>query len=144
MAEYKDDADFKRLLIEYLQKAHNKFLYSECFSVRAGAPKGMTPMINRSATNYHVEYMDVTQYWSPRSQQYAGCDALITALANGWEMKEQVVCEEHWYAGMRQTLIYHVELHRNDEKMTMPILHNPYVDYILSGDDIQIVMKKAS
>jgi hypothetical protein len=104
----------------------------------------MTPMINRNTTNYHVEYMDVNQYWSPRSQQYAGGDALITALANGWEMKDQVVCEEYWFAGMRQTRIYHVELHRDGERMIMPVLHNPYVDYVLSGDAVHIVMKEAS
>jgi hypothetical protein len=97
-------------------------------------------MINRSTLNFHVEYLDVTQHWCPLSEKYAGGDALLTAVDEGWNMGSRVICEEHWFAGMRLTRVFHIELHRNGERRIMPVLHNPYVDRMLASDDFQIVV----
>ena len=35
-------------------------------------------------SNYHVQYLDVTKHWDPDSENYAGGDALVTALSRGW------------------------------------------------------------
>lgn len=92
-----------------------------------------------SASNYHVQYMAVTQHWSPGSEKYAGGDALVTALHNGWEMNPVVQQKTHWFGGNRGVLIYHVELTRAEEKMVMPVINNPYVDKVICQPGVQVV-----
>lgn len=101
-------------------------------------------MINRNTTNFHVEYMAVTKHWSPSSEKFAGADALITALDKGWEMEDEVICEDVWFAGMRQTRVYHVILQRDEERIEMPVLHNPYINRMLSSDAVHIKFKNDS
>jgi hypothetical protein len=97
-------------------------------------------MLNASSSNFHVEYMDVTQHWSPESERYAGGDCLMTALHNGWEMSPTVRVEQKWYAGMRHVTIYHVELRREGKTMVMPIINNPYVTRQFSQmDEVEVV-----
>jgi hypothetical protein len=40
---------------------------------------------------------------------------------------------------MRQTNIYYVDLVRGDERMTMPVTHNPYVDRMLNMGEIHMI-----
>lgn len=100
-----------------------------------------TEMIHHT-TNFHTEYMDVTQHWSPRSEKYAGGDALLTMLTRGWKMRRRVQVEEKWYAGMRSVTVYHLQLDREGETMKMPVVHNPYVNRLLSGDEVEMVPMK--
>ncbi|MDL1900149.1 hypothetical protein FBR02_05200 [Anaerolineae bacterium CFX9] len=78
-------------------------------------------------TDLHVEYPDMTRHWNPNSEQYAGGDALITALQRGWEIAGQVWAEEYWHGGARLVMIFHFTLERGDETMQMRVLSNPYV-----------------
>ena len=96
-------------------------------------------MINHKTTNHHVDYLDVEQHWSPKSEKYAGGDGLVTALDRGWEISGDVRREEKQYAGLRTVTIYHVPLVRGDETMTMPVLHNPYVNRLLRLSSIRVV-----
>lgn len=96
-------------------------------------------MINRNITNFHVEYMDVIQHWCPNSEKYAGADSLLTMMYEGWEMKDTVIREEHWFAGMRLVNVYRVELERDSETMTMQILHNPYIARMIANHDVEVI-----
>lgn len=95
-------------------------------------------MLNRNITNYHVEYMDVTQHWSDKSEKFAGADSLLTMLYDGWEMKKKVKRKEHWFAGMRAVYVYYIELERDGEKMVMPVVHNPYIGRMIMKHDIEV------
>lgn len=90
-------------------------------------------------SNFHVEYMDVTQHWNDKSEKYAGADSLLTMLYNGWEMKKEVRREERWFAGSRLVYIYHVELERDGETMHMPVIHNPYISRMIMRDDVTVI-----
>jgi len=93
---------------------------------------------NATISNFHVEYMDVTQHWSPHSEKFAGADSLLTMLNSGWEMNTVVKRKEHWFAGMRLVYIYYVELVRGDEKMIMPVLHNPYINRLIMSKAVTV------
>ncbi|GAB4522906.1 MAG: hypothetical protein OHK0046_36130 [Anaerolineae bacterium] len=95
-------------------------------------------MVNRNITNFHVEYMDVTQHWNEKSEQFAGADGLLTMLYNGWEMKKKVKRQEHWFAGMRAVCVYHIELERNGETVTMPVIQNPYIGRMLLQNGVEV------
>lgn len=96
-------------------------------------------MLNANHSNFHVEYMDVTQHWNPNSESYAGGDCLVTALYDGWIVNPTVYVENKWYSGMRQAFIYHVELTRDGEKMTMPVVHNPYIARMLRQESFKVL-----
>lgn len=83
------------------------------------------------SNNSNASYMQVTRHWSPISEKYAGADALVTALTKGWKSADTVFCEEYWHAGARLVSIYHFELTRKGETMTMPVLSNPYLRRVL-------------
>lgn len=93
---------------------------------------------NDNVTNYHVQYIDIsTQYWHPESEEYAGGDNLTTALDSGWEI---VKCIEvkNWYAGMRFVRVFQFELARGDNKMVMPVIHNPFVERYVIEEGIEV------
>jgi hypothetical protein len=96
-------------------------------------------MVTFDATNSHFEYMDVTCHWSADSQKYAGGDALITFLHNGWKMDETVFFEEYWHAGGRLVMIYYFELERDGETLSMPVLGNPFVNRMVKSLPVQLI-----
>lgn len=80
-----------------------------------------------NVSNFHVQYLDVTsQYWHPQSAQFAGCDNLLTALEQGWEIVNFEVAT-HDYAGARYVKIYEFTLRSGNRQMTMPVIDNPYL-----------------
>jgi len=90
-------------------------------------------------TNFHVDYVDVTQHWSAISEPYAGGDGLVTALTRGWEIIGNIRREEKWYAGMRHIVLYYVTLERNGTEMVMPVLNNPYVNRLMQNAGVEIL-----
>ena len=50
-------------------------------------------MIARNPANFHAEYMDVVQHWSPDSEKYGGGDALITIMMMGLELSPTLYME---------------------------------------------------
>lgn len=98
-------------------------------------------MINESITNFHVEYMDVTQHWSEKSERYAGADSLLTMIYNGWEMKKKARREERWFAGSRLVYIYYITLERDGDTVIMPVVHNPFINRMIAQHRIEIVPK---
>jgi hypothetical protein len=93
-------------------------------------------------SNYHVEYMDVVQHWHSGSEPYAGGDALVTLLSQGWEMQEDVYVEKREFAGKRSVSVYHVVLERDGQIIKMPVVRNPYINRLLrSGNFNQIPLE---
>ncbi len=101
-------------------------------------------MINENITNFHVEYMDVTQHWSEKSEQFAGADSLLTMLYKGWQMKKTARREERWFAGSRLVYIYYITLERAGETIIMPVVHNPFVNRMIAQHQIEIVPQTAA
>jgi hypothetical protein len=79
------------------------------------------------STDFHVEYSAVHRHWHPSSEVYAGADALITALQNGWTLMEPVFEEEFFHAGTRRVTVYHATLVRGEESRIMPVITNPFI-----------------
>ncbi|MFW5696368.1 MAG: hypothetical protein ACOCXR_01140 [Phototrophicaceae bacterium] len=91
--------------------------------------------------NYHVDYMEVVQHWHPQSEPYAGGDALMTLIAQGWQMQRDVYVEKREFAGLRSVSVYHVSLVRDGKTMKVPVVRNPYINRLLRlGDYRQIPM----
>lgn len=88
-------------------------------------------MLGHSPSNYHVEYMDVTQHWSPDSERYGGGDCLITMMLRGWELDRKVLMEYKWFGGNRRVRIYHCTLTRAGDRIVLPVVHNPYVNRLI-------------
>ena len=80
----------------------------------------------RSA-DFHVDYSEMHRHWDARSERYAGADALITAISNGWKLLEPIFEQEFWHSGMRRIAVYHATLERDDQRVIMPILVNPFI-----------------
>ncbi|PJF30096.1 MAG: hypothetical protein CUN52_05000 [Phototrophicales bacterium] len=78
-----------------------------------------------------MDYFDVSQHWHPESEKYAGGDALVTLLAEGWEIQREVGVEDRFFAGLRSVSVYHLTLKRGDETMKMPVIRNPYINRII-------------
>jgi len=98
-------------------------------------------IVNDSEThsNFHVEYMEVAQHWHPASEEYAGGDALVTLLSQGWNMKRDVYVEKREFAGLRSVSVYHLELERGGDVLKVPVVRNPYINRVLRlGDFRQI------
>jgi hypothetical protein len=79
------------------------------------------------SSDFHVDYSDIHRHWDPRSERFAGGDALITAIQNGWQLVEPVYEEKFWAAGTRLVVIYHSIMERGEESMVMPVIANPFI-----------------
>lgn len=88
-------------------------------------------MIAFDASNSHFDYLDVIRHWSPNSEKYAGGDALMTFLLNGWNIKDAIFYEEHWHSGVRMVMVYYFQLEYQGENCLMPVLDNPYVNRLV-------------
>jgi len=98
-------------------------------------------MINRNHSNYHVEYMDVTQHWCEKSEEYAGADALITALNDGWKMDSRIEYDTIYFAGSRPQYVYYIGLERDDEQLTMPVLYSPYLNRMINSARYDLIKR---
>jgi hypothetical protein len=96
-------------------------------------------MIAFDASNSHFEYMDVLRHWSPTCEKYTGGDALLTFLLSGWNLIDAVFYEEHWHSGVRMVVIYHFQLERDGEKLSMPVFSNPYVSRLVQNIPLPVV-----
>jgi hypothetical protein len=85
------------------------------------------------------DYNRTVRHWDPRSEKFAGGDALLTATRKGWKPCDTVYREDHWLAGSRLVTIYVFELERGDERMEMPVITNPYVRSMLLRSNNNVV-----
>jgi hypothetical protein len=83
------------------------------------------------SSDLHFDYPEHPRHWHHLSEKYAGVDCLLTAMDNGWQPDEMIFVEDYWHAGARQVSIYHVELRRDGEAMSMAVIGNPYMGRVL-------------
>jgi hypothetical protein len=96
-------------------------------------------MIASDASNSHFDYLDVIRHYSPISEKYTGGDALLTFLLDDWRLIDAVFYEEYWHAGVRMVVIYHFQLEREGETLSMPVFSNPYVFRLVQNLPLQVI-----
>ena len=94
-------------------------------------------MVQDSA-NLHAQYPDFSRHWCDTSEQFAGGDALLTAMQNHWVADDTCYEEQFWQAGTRLVTVYHFDLHNGNETMHMPVIANPYVRRVVREEQFKI------
>lgn len=79
------------------------------------------------------------RHWDGNSEKYTGCDALLTALENGWQIEGVIFRQEFWLSGVRPVCVFHFDLVRGDESAKMRVVHNPYLVRLLNQIGVQVV-----
>ena len=87
--------------------------------------------MDRQKAFSHRHSTDMSRHWCPQSQRYAGGDALLTHLHNGWQIKDEVYYEQYWQGGARRVVIYYFALANNGQRVTMPVVNNPFVERLM-------------
>ena len=99
----------------------------------------MASTSNSNISNFHALYYSVTsQHWTPNSERFAGGDNLMTAIYRGWQI-EKCVAVHHTYNGMREVKVFEFTLSKNGETMTMPVIHNPYIERFLNANNVEVI-----
>lgn len=89
--------------------------------------------------NYNLDLPDLHKHWCPRSQQYAGGDALVGLLHAGWAVCQPILYEEIWLNGGRQVTVYYFELERQGERVKMPVLSNPFIINLITQLNVRVL-----
>ena len=100
-------------------------------------------MFDQNRLHFYTQIADQRQHWCPHSQRYAGGDALITRLNDGWEVSDEIYYEEYWHGGSRKVLIYNFVLVNHEDTVTMRVLSNPFVERFVSELNIDILPARA-
>lgn len=88
----------------------------------------------------HVEEdLNVYRHWHAHSEKFAGGDALATLLLTGWLMRDAVFVDTYWLSGSREVRVYHFELLRDDQSVSIPVIGNPYVERLIALHQVQVV-----
>lgn len=94
-------------------------------------------MLN-SSSNWHSTYPVFKRHWHAGSEDFAGGDALLTALDDDWTVSPTCYREEYWQAGTRLVTVFHFELQREGEKMNMPVITSPYIRRIIRNEGFNV------
>lgn len=87
----------------------------------------------------HDKYTDIDRHFDPKSEVYTGADSLITAQRKGWRLINIAYEERVNMRSGRYTTLYYFKLIRDDDKMIMPIIANPFIDGMINAR--RIVLK---
>ncbi|MEO8612735.1 MAG: hypothetical protein ABI690_32880 [Chloroflexota bacterium] len=96
-------------------------------------------MLQQRFDSTSIEDIITYRHWHAESEHYTGGDSLATALYLGWVIDGAVRLEEFWYAGTRRVALYYFDLIRDEEKMTMPVIGNPYIDQLIAKEKHELV-----
>ncbi len=106
---------------------------------------GNGDIVKQNEQDLRVQYQDITsQHWSYSSEQYAGGDNLLTAVARGWAIDQKVTLRRHWFAGMRRIEIFHFTIRRDEVVADMAVVGNPYVYRYLASHPHELVEEDAA
>jgi hypothetical protein len=86
-----------------------------------------------------IEDIGIYRHWHGQSEKFAGGDCLATAIFLGWHFNPVVLVDTYWHFGTRQVHVYHFELLRDNDTMSMPVLGNPYVDRMIAEHRLSAV-----
>lgn len=93
----------------------------------------------QNLSNFHYGYAHLVRHWHAESERFTGGDALFTALDDGWDIDDTVHYEEHWNSGSQVVVVYYFQLKRGGERMTMPVITNPFVRRMLKDMQAKLV-----
>ena len=83
-------------------------------------------------SDYYSSDRTLPCHWCPLSQPYAGVDALLGCLDEGWEIMGDVYFDEHWFGEARRICVYRFDLRRHNHCVTMRVVWNPMLDRLLA------------
>ena len=89
-----------------------------------------------------MDEVDFYRHWHSKSERFAGGDCLATALIQGWVLKVPIVMDVYWCMGSRQVNVYHCDLVRDEERMHMPVLGNPYMDRLIQDMQLPVIVSE--
>jgi len=89
--------------------------------------------------NDQLDLPDFKQHWCPRSEKYAGGDALVSLLNAGWQVQKPILYENAWLNGGRHVTVYYFELEKNNDYVKMPVLANPFVLNIITRLNVRVL-----
>jgi hypothetical protein len=98
-------------------------------------PYSQKPGIDNSTI---TEEISCYRHWHSHSQTYAGGDCLVTALHLGWVIGEAVLLKVYWNTGGRHIRVYYFELIREEAKLVMPVIANPFVERLIDIYTLQV------
>ena len=67
------------------------------------------------------------RHWAQASQRYAPADVLFQYIRYGWQIDDAVFIETYYCLRSRSVNIYHFQLRREEERISVPVLANPAV-----------------
>ena len=76
---------------------------------------------------FSVGCNDIKRHWHTQSEPYTGCDALLTALENGWQIMGQIYSEQYVLPSGRTSTLYQFKLQLDDESTLMTVISTPYL-----------------
>ncbi len=97
-------------------------------------------MVAHDRDNLHKWYTERRRHYCPHSETYTGCDSLITALREGWELSSRMVIQETFWRSGRGVTVFHFQLRRQTEWMQMSIINTPYVHYLIEEYNLEPVV----
>ena len=83
------------------------------------------------------EHVDVKRHWCPKSEEFAGGDALASMINAGWRLNTVISREHRPLSGTRQITVYLIELGRDGKKRQLRVMCNPYVTRMLAAHESQ-------
>ena len=89
-----------------------------------------------------LEDVGFYRHWHHKSERFAGGDCLATALMTGWVLKVPIIMDVYWCMGSRQVNVYHCDLVRDEERMHMPVLGNPYMDRLIQQMELPVIVSE--
>jgi hypothetical protein len=79
------------------------------------------------------------RHWCPRSETITGFDALLTRLADGWDVQGYVFRQTFWLANARAVSVFHFTIARDGQKAKMIVVENPAVHRYLQETSLRTV-----
>ena len=80
------------------------------------------------------------RYWSPVAQAHAAGDQLVRYLEEGWLIDDRVEVETRWYGEGRHALIYHLTLRRDNRRLLMALLANPFAQELFHHEGLAFTL----
>lgn len=85
-----------------------------------------------------AETIDESRHWCPNSEQFTGCDALFSALQQGWEISGVVFCQQFQLSRWRLTQVYYFQLARDKMLTRMAVINSPHVERFITMSDLPV------
>src|SRR2546423_14560136 len=80
------------------------------------------------------------RHWGSESETYTGGDSLFTALNQGWQIAETVLCQEFSLSRRKTSYVYHFCLIKDGQLVRMSIVSNPRVQSFIKQALLEVAM----